>query len=98
MRTLNPGKSFSGGLGAIAFPDALIATTTTSEVLFLDPLTGKATGSFNVTGTTATDVGAAAMGQDVYLGFNDARIRVYSRAGTLAQTLTTTSRRSRWAA
>src|SRR5262249_35095698 len=60
-RAANPGKSFSGGLGAITNPDAIIATTTTQEVLLLNPTTGAAISSFTVTGTSAQDLGAAAI-------------------------------------
>ena len=58
----NPGRSFFGGLGEIAGPDALIAGANGYEITLLDPGTGKITYGFGQ-GTTSTPYGLTSINQ-----------------------------------
>ena len=81
---LNPGMSFSGGLGEIADPDRLVATLMTNDVVLIDPSTGLVTSTFSH--GYSGDYGVTAVGNRIYVGFSGA-MRVYTRGGTLKQTL-----------
>ncbi len=80
---LNPGINLSGGLGEISGPSELIATTSTDEVVFIDPITGAITSSFNHNLGFTFDAAVAGSGQAIYLGFTTGTVQVYERNGTL---------------
>ncbi|MCG8652401.1 MAG: hypothetical protein MI861_21350, partial [Pirellulales bacterium] len=67
----NPGINLIGGLGEIGGPDELIATTTTDEVVFIDPVTGLVTSSFSHALGSTFDSAVAGSGQEIFLGFSN---------------------------
>ena len=90
LRAANPGFYFGGGLGEITGPDSLIATLdspNSNEIAFVDPQTGRITSRFSH-GQSFSDYGLTSVGQEIFVGFSDNRIRVYNRSGTLQRTLT----------
>ncbi|EMI21983.1 protein containing Collagen-binding surface protein Cna-like, B region [Rhodopirellula maiorica SM1] len=67
---LNSGKNIVGGLDAITNPDALVATTGSNDVIFIDPDSGVILSKFTHGGQT--DQGVAVLGDEVLLSYTSA--------------------------
>lgn len=70
INSLNPGVNLQGGLGESGEGSHLVASTVSSDVMLIDPRTGRVTSSF-VNGITANrfDGGATGFNGEIYLGF-----------------------------
>ena len=67
---LNVGENIVGGLAAIQNPDALVATTGSNDVIFIDPTTGVIQSQFTHGGEN--DQGVAVLGDEVLLSYTSA--------------------------
>jgi hypothetical protein len=86
----NPGAPLiSGGLAGIKYPDALLVTTSsTNELLEIDPTTGAITNQFAHSQGNGT-LGAAAVNGQIYLGSNTSdTLSIYDRSGNLQGSVT----------
>ena len=86
---VNSGKNIVGGLGAITNPDALVATTGSNDVIFIDPNSGVILSKFTHSGET--DQGVAVLGDEILLSYTSAftGIAVFDRGGAFKRSFLT---------
>lgn len=86
---LNGGKNIVGGLAAIQNPDALVVTTGSNDVIFIDPSTGVIQSQFTHGGEN--DQGVAVLGDEVLLSYTSAfkGIVAFERDGTFKRSFLT---------
>ncbi len=89
LNAVNPGVTFQAGLGEIPSTGKLIASTTTNQVVLIDPQTGEITSSFLHNG--GFDAGLTSLNGEIYVGFTSSpEIRVFSQTGSLIRVIDTT--------
>ena len=88
--TANPGLLFSGGLGALRDPDALLVPDAlTSDIYLLSLTDGSSTDDFD--GGLAGDLGLASIGDEIFVAKNTGltdQITVFNRQGVQQRMLT----------
>ncbi|EMI21720.1 fibrinogen-binding protein [Rhodopirellula maiorica SM1] len=91
INQLNPDVNLHGGLGESGDGNYLVASTNTSDVVLIDPSTGRVTSSFpNSNTANRFDAGATGFDGEIYLGFTSPpnTIVAYNDSGERLRSLT----------